>query len=156
MCGLWFELGPEPQYAFPGTRGKGRVRDSAASCQGLTFPERFSESGELWLGGASPWQCPAAPCPCKYPLQAPSLLSSVLLPATQRGPLLSAGTSSPHAPGPECPLPSSPGSLHRFCSSSSVPSRTLLPACLTTVSLRCGHLLLGGFPFFIRFDNAFF
>lgn len=82
-------------------------------------------------------------------------LSLVLLSATPRGHLLLPGTSSSCALGLEPPA-ISPGTPHCFCSHSPVPSRMLLPACLTTVSPRCGHLLLGGFPFFIRFDNAFF
>lgn len=36
------------------------------------------------------------------------------------------------------------------------PQQDTAAARLTTVSLRCGHLLLGGFPFFISLDNAFF
>lgn len=83
-------------------------------------------------------------------------LPLVLCPAPQRGHLLLAGTGAHPTPRAQVPLPVSPGASRCLCSCSTVPSRTLLPACLTTVSPRCGHLLLGGFPFFIRLDNAFF
>lgn len=63
QCGPWFELGPDPQCGLPGTRGKGRVRKSAASCRRLSFPEHFSHSEKLWSGGASPWECPASHVP---------------------------------------------------------------------------------------------
>ena len=57
--------------------------------------ECCSRSEKAWSGGPSPWECPAAPCPGKCPLQAPRLLSSILLSATRRGHLFSAGAGLP-------------------------------------------------------------
>lgn len=132
----WLTASPAALAPCPGDQREGQGQE-------------LSSREKPWSGGAS-WECPAAPCPWMCPLQA-QLLSSVLsLPHN-------GATCCQLALAHPCPGPESPGTSHCVCSPSSVPSRTLLLlASLTTVSLRCGHLLLGGFPFFIRFDNALF
>lgn len=104
-------------------------------------------------GALLPGSTPQPHVPGSVP-RATGLLSPALLPARRWGHLLPAGTG-PACPGPEFPLPTSPGTSGRSVHPALSPAGPL-PACLTAVSLRCGHLLLGGFPFFIRFDNAFF
>lgn len=94
---------PKDPRGTRGSRGKSGLRNSTASCQRLPFPDDFSHSGKAWLGGASPWECPATPRSWKRPFQVPCPPSSFS--ATQQGHLLSAGVDSPWVPHPPRRLP---------------------------------------------------
>lgn len=113
---------PKDPRGTRGSKGKGGLRNSTASCQRLPFPDDFSHSGKAWLGGASPWECPATPRSWKRPFQVPRLLPSILLFCHTTGPpaLSRCGLTL----GPASPPPPPRGTSHCFCSSSVVPSRT--------------------------------
>ena len=139
-----------PPSDLRGTRD-GQAWEVSGSCQ-ASFPECLSHSEKAWSGGPSPRACPTAPCP----FQAPRLLSSVLLPATRRA-TCSQRARAHRCPGSQLPLPTHrPGHSPLLLSLQLCPQQDTAAARPTTVSLRCGHLLLGGFSFFISLDNAFF
>jgi hypothetical protein len=124
---------------FVGSQSRDRAgTQPQATCTSCSGGPGRGENLVKWCHPTSQKMSPPGPCPW-----------SSFLPQNH---VLLAGVAHP-APVEPLPSPQPLPPLFLFTALSPAGHCT---ADLTPVSPRCGYLLLGGFPFFIRFDNTLF